>query len=106
MSPDSINDDLEFEKEIENFSKEGQFLARHMRKIDQRCGPCLKPIEERLTILESQKGAVSLGTLIPALPRWTYPIVFVGALLSGLALPFIILTYLLLEAKGILPKFW
>lgn len=54
-------DDLEFEKDIESFTREGQFLARQIYEIRKRCPACKYPSKKQYIVYGTGAGG---GVLI------------------------------------------
>jgi len=109
--------DLDLEKDMGGIEDTRELLKFHIRYCAKKCGAAyalqeqheqrLVSVEKKLTAaIENQSGAANLGTIIPRIPKWSYPIVFISAVFAGLAMPVVIVIYLVLVSKGVMPKIW
>lgn len=65
MSNDDMSKDLQFEKQIEEFSEPEKFLAREIRKVQKECASraTCYPVQAQATLSKKQIaiGGISVG---------------------------------------------
>lgn len=108
-----ISKDIDLELEMEKYKNDPLELIKiHMRYCAKKCGVACalqEQHEERLVSVEKKLTAVmenQSGPIIPKIPKWTYPIVFVSAICAGLSFPVVIVFYFVLQSSGVVPKIW
>ena len=112
--------DIDLDSKMEDAIRKGglaelvKMNIRHcVTQCNLACGVRIQH-EERLNTIEKRlnddvdklDNIASVKNFAARFPRWTYPIILITAIFAGLSLPFMVMVYLILVSKGIMPKIW